>query len=91
MSLPSIGPIQTVRAFPPTFSVGDEDASERRILIVDDEVSVRRMFAQWLGESWECATAASADEALERLSKNAYALVISDLMMPGRNGVELLR
>src|SRR5216683_1069845 len=67
------------------------DPVDRRILIVDDEESVRNMFAEWLSESYECRTAASADEALEYLARECCALVISDMMMPGRNGVELLR
>src|SRR6267143_7000372 len=67
------------------------DPADRRILIVDDEESLRNMFAQWLSESYECLTAASADEALAQLEAQPCALVISDMMMPGRNGVELLR
>jgi signal transduction histidine kinase len=68
-----------------------EQASDRSILIVDDEPGVRSLFAGFLGESYECETAASADEALAVLANNTFALVISDMMMPGRNGVELLR
>jgi len=68
-----------------------QDASDRRILIVDDEAPIRNLFADWLSESFECHTAASADEALAILAGETYALVISDMMMPGRNGVELLR
>lgn len=80
----------------PTSPVGladsEEQASDRRILIVDDEAGVRELFAAWLREeSYECKTAASADEALANLATDTYALVISDMMMPGRNGVELLR
>jgi signal transduction histidine kinase len=67
------------------------NASDRRILIVDDESAIRNLFAAWLGESYGCRTAASADEALGILAEEAFALVISDMMMPGRNGVELLR
>src|SRR6266446_186464 len=67
------------------------DPVDRRILIVDDEEGLRNMFAEWLSESYECRTAASADEALEHLARQPCALVISDMMMPGRNGVELLR
>ena len=49
------------------------------------------MFAEHLRENFECKTAASADEALAELAVRPYALVISDMMMPGRNGIELLR
>lgn len=65
--------------------------SDRRILIVDDERSVREMFSFWLGDNFECLTAASAEEALAILAVETPALVITDVMMPGRNGVELLR
>jgi two-component system, NtrC family, sensor kinase len=63
----------------------------RRILIVDDEEIVRNVFAAFLGEKHVCETAASCDEALVHLAKSTYALVMADIQMPGRNGVELLR
>jgi signal transduction histidine kinase len=67
------------------------DESERRILVVDDEEQVRNLLAGYLGESYPCSKAASADEALQLLAAAPYALVIADVMMPGRNGIELLR
>jgi two-component system, NtrC family, sensor kinase len=80
------------QASPSSLSEYEEQVSDRHILIVDDEPGIRAMFAAWLGEeSYECKTAASADEALALLANDTYALVISDMMMPGRNGVELLR
>ena len=78
-------------SLPLTFGEMEERAADRRILIVDDETSVRTLFAEHLGESFECKTAASAEDALIELAVQPYALVISDMMMPGRNGVELLR
>ena len=77
---------------PPIDAVEPEgEPSDRCILIVDDEPAIRDLFASSLSESYECATAASADEALALLATRVFALVISDMMMPGRNGVELLR
>src|SRR5215213_8527970 len=64
---------------------------DRRLLIVDDEPELREIFSCYLGDSYLCDTASSADEALARMARESYALVISDVMMPGRNGVELLR
>lgn len=64
---------------------------DRRLLIVDDEEDLREIFSCYLGDSYLCDTASSADEALARMARESYALVISDVMMPGRNGVELLR
>jgi len=61
------------------------------ILIVDDEVSVRRLLHQKLyGEGHECWEAGNAIQALDRLRKNSIALVILDIKMPGMSGIELL-
>ncbi|MCU1268073.1 MAG: hypothetical protein JWM21_4391 [Acidobacteria bacterium] len=68
-----------------------EEVTDNRILIVDDEEAIRNMFAECLRDDYDCTTAGSANEALERLAERSYSLVISDVMMPGRNGVELLR
>ncbi len=73
------------------FLSAPEEESAQRILIVDDEEIVRKMFAAFLEEKYICETAASCDEALVHLANNGYALVMSDIQMPGRNGVELLR
>src|SRR5947209_2711084 len=64
---------------------------DRRILVVDDEESVRTLFASYLGETYSCETAADAQEALELLSREPFALVITDMQMPGLSGIELLR
>lgn len=71
--------------------IQDQDESANRILVVDDEEGIRTAFAEFLCDQFECVTAGSANEALERLATETFALVISDVMMPGRNGVELLR
>jgi two-component system NtrC family sensor kinase len=82
---------QTASAVAFSQSEYQEDASDRRILIVDDEAAVHKMFAEYLSELYECTTAASADEALAYLAVDSYALVLVDVLMPGRNGIELLR
>ncbi|HKO45595.1 MAG TPA: ATP-binding protein [Pyrinomonadaceae bacterium] len=69
----------------------EREAADIRILIVDDEAAIRHLFANHLQESFDCLTASSADEALDLLAESPFGLVISDIMMPGRNGVELLR
>jgi len=68
-----------------------KNEDDRRVLIVDDEAPVRNLFADFLTEKYICTTAASSDEALTHMTDDAYAVVISDMQMPGRNGVELLR
>lgn len=77
--------------FPRSVTDLKKNEDDRRILIVDDEAPVRTLFADFLGEKYICTTAASCDEALTQMTVDAYAVVISDMTMPGRNGVELLR
>jgi two-component system NtrC family sensor kinase len=67
------------------------DEGDRRVLVVDDEEQVRDLLSNYLGASYPCSKAASADEALQLLAEEPYALVIADVVMPGRNGIELLR
>lgn len=67
------------------------EENREKILIVDDSSTVRRMFAKCLSERYTCFEAASVDEALNHLRANDFALVISDIIMPGLSGTELLR
>src|SRR5688572_15010446 len=64
---------------------------DRRLLIVDDEEKVRSLFAQCLSERYSCETAANAKEARQWLQRAPFALVLTDMQMPGIGGVELLR
>jgi two-component system invasion response regulator UvrY len=64
-----------------------------RILLVDDHEVVRRGLRQMLAEEFAdlvCGEAATAGEALERLREAEWNLVILDIAMPGRNGLDLL-
>lgn len=66
-------------------------AAPTRILIVDDDASVRDVISVLLQEEgYECRTAAGAEEALDIAAKEAPPLVISDMKMPGRDGIWLL-
>src|SRR5882672_3262604 len=67
------------------------EVHDRRLLIVDDEETVCSLFAQCLNERYSCETAGNAQEALEWLQLEPFALVISDIQMPGLGGIELLR
>jgi two-component system NtrC family sensor kinase len=67
------------------------EAHDRRILIVDDEESVRGLFAEYLSQYYSCAQASDAHEALKLLSREPFALVLTDIQMPGLGGIELLR
>ncbi|HLL03018.1 MAG TPA: response regulator [Myxococcaceae bacterium] len=63
-----------------------------QILIVDDESDIRRLLREMLAfEGHEVTEAASGLEALERLRKVAFDLVVTDVRMPAMGGLELLR
>lgn len=64
---------------------------KERILIVDDSKLVRQLFISCLSTYYDCSEAASTNEALALLARNDYSLVITDVIMPGLSGVELLR
>ncbi|MEI6306605.1 MAG: response regulator, partial [Deltaproteobacteria bacterium] len=65
---------------------------ESKILIVDDELSMREFLSILLErEGYRVTAAANADAALAQLDLNLFDLVISDVKMPGLNGIELLR
>ncbi len=69
----------------------DTPGVDRRLLIVDDDENVRKIVAALLtDEGFETVTASGAEEALTILEHTAFALVISDIKMPERDGLWLL-
>jgi DNA-binding response OmpR family regulator len=62
-----------------------------KILVVDDEPPLRELVIVTLGDQYSCDEAVDGDAALERLRKGPYDLVILDVMMPGRSGIDVLR
>lgn len=61
------------------------------ILIVDDENTVRRLLQRTLArEGYQCQQAGNADQAVDVLLNSTVDLVILDITMPGKTGVELL-
>src|SRR5258706_8702058 len=67
-----------------------ETIAKPRLLIVDDEIEVRSVLRDLLGDTYECAEAASAEEALTQLRETNYELVISDITMSGMTGLEMI-
>jgi two-component system response regulator AtoC len=64
----------------------------RRVILVDDDEDVRTSLAEALGEGdYEVEIASSVEEALRLLDRGAPDVVLSDVRMPGVDGLELLR
>lgn len=63
-----------------------------KIAIVDDEKDMRQSISQWLALSgYDTETFASAEEALGSVGSDYPGIVISDIKMPGMDGIQLLR
>ncbi|HEV3470421.1 MAG TPA: HD domain-containing phosphohydrolase [Pyrinomonadaceae bacterium] len=61
-----------------------------RVLIADDEREIREVLCDLLSPAYECTTVSSAEEALARLRETDFDLVISDIMMRGMSGLEMI-
>jgi diguanylate cyclase (GGDEF)-like protein len=61
-----------------------------RILIADDEAPIRGILRQLLSRHYECREVGSAEEALELLESESFALVLSDIMMGGLTGLDMV-
>lgn len=64
--------------------------SARRVLYVDDEEAAREIFLLSFGDDFEVYCAKDADEALAILAERPMNVVVADLRMPGRSGIDLL-
>lgn len=63
-----------------------------RILIVDDEKSMRVTLGEFLlKEGFEVDVAANTKEAYELISKSTYDIVVTDIIMPGESGIEMVK
>jgi len=61
-----------------------------KILLVDDEPNVLDGYRRTLGREFTLETAVGGQEALALMEKAPYAVVVSDMRMPGMDGVQLL-
>ncbi len=65
----------------------------KSILVVDDENSIRLFLSlklNKLDEGYEVETAASGEDAWAKIAARSFDLVITDLRMPGIDGIELM-
>jgi CheY-like chemotaxis protein len=60
------------------------------VLIVEDDPTLREVLYDLFSEDFPCRAVKSVEEALERLENERYSLVLTDISMPGKSGLELL-
>jgi len=64
----------------------------KTILVVDDEAIVRDSIGDWLRTAgYQVETAETGEEALEMVEKKEYSILILDVRLPGKSGIQVLR
>lgn len=72
------------------YSGSDNKNMDNRILIVDDDDAIRDSMQEFIERSgFTTFSAASAEEAMELITKEEIHVTITDIMLPGRDGLEL--
>jgi two-component system, cell cycle response regulator len=67
-----------------------QSLNEAKVLIVDDDEAIRESMNEFVDMSgYQSLTAVSAEEALARMASEAVDVVITDIMLPGMDGLEL--
>jgi len=75
----------------PTHQTNAASPGKGHILVIDDEADIRESLEMLLGsEGYQVDLAQSATEGLHRLETRGYDLVLLDLMMPDRSGMDVL-
>ena len=66
--------------------------AEPRLLIVDDDPGIRQLTAEFLsGHGYRVDTANGGEEMRAAMARDDYALIVLDVMMPGEDGLTILR
>lgn len=61
-----------------------------KVLVVDDDETIRDTLYELLSEEYACQTAETAEKAFARLEADTYDVMLTDISMPGLSGLELL-
>ncbi|WP_322821680.1 response regulator [Chloroflexus sp.] len=80
----------TTETAPPEQPLEIESGPRQRVLVVDDEETIRHMLQRLLGElGHQTITVGTVDEAMVALATQPFDLVITDLRMPQKSGFDL--
>jgi PAS domain S-box-containing protein len=76
---------------PPSEHSPDKEPQRKRILVAEDNADLRRYLSSLLSREWTVDAVADGEAAIERVRAALPDLVLSDVMMPRRDGFSLLR
>lgn len=60
------------------------------VLVVEDDTGLREVLHEFLSEEHPCYAASTVEEAMTLLDANRFDVVLTDISMPGKSGLELL-
>ncbi|MBI2203007.1 MAG: response regulator [Candidatus Rokubacteria bacterium] len=66
-------------------------AGTKKLLVIDDDAKVTALFVDFFGDRYDVETAHSGLEGLSSLERRRPDLVLLDINMPGKNGLEVLK
>ncbi len=69
---------------------GTRDKKMKKILVVDDELPMRTILHELLCDDYQVTLAADGQEAKKLLGSTQFDLIITDLVMPEMNGIDLI-
>ena len=68
-----------------------EELAGRRVLVIDDDAQIRRLLAKSLGRAGLIVVLAeNGDEATDVMRRERADLIITDIVMPDKNGIEII-
>ena len=64
---------------------------KKKIIVVEDEKTLCLLYEEELSrEGYDITAVTDAEAALTKLAQESYDLIITDIRMPGKNGIELI-
>lgn len=72
-------------------SLGEYPAEKQLVLIVDDEAILRESLGDYLTDTYQVVTAGTGEEALELIEKQDFDILVVDVRLPGKTGLQVLR
>ncbi|MDE6347856.1 MAG: response regulator [Bacteroides sp.] len=88
-AVPAVAESEPQEGLPAVIEVEQVPSSARRILIVEDNADLRGLIAEALSDEFQVMQAGDGVEALKQMENLEFDLVVSDIMMPRKDGVSL--